>query len=102
MVATQTDFMNYRRGLTPLDIPTFFSACAGVATVVLVHSHQVGTLIELNVLWLAYLALIHLRARAIDGSLLDLPAGFFCGDAIASYLLGLLLSSVYYVVYGTD
>lgn len=87
---------------TPLDVPGFFSIGVGVATVVLVHSHRVELLIELNALWLAYLVLVYWRARSTDGKLLNLPAGFFCGDAIASYLLGLLFSSVYFVVYGVN
>jgi hypothetical protein len=91
--------MSYYRRPTPFDIPSFFSAGVGVATVIFVHSHRVGPLIELNALWLAYLAIIYWRARATDGKLLNLPAGFFHGDAIASCLLGLLLSSVYFVVY---
>lgn len=87
---------------TPLDIPAFFSVGVGVATVVFVHSHRVGSLIELNALWLAYLALIYWRGRTTDGQLLNLPAGYFYGGAITSYLLGLLLSSVYFAVYGAN
>jgi len=92
--------MASRGHLTPFDPPTFFSAITGVATVSLTHSHRVIPLIEVNVAWLAYLALIHWRARAVGGNLLGVPAGFLYGIAIASYFLGLLLSAVYFALYG--
>jgi hypothetical protein len=84
---------------TPFDPPTFFSAITGIATVALTHSHRIVPLIEVNVAWLAYLALIHWRARATGGKLLDVPVGFLYGIAVASWFLGLLLSAVYFVVY---
>ena len=92
--------MASRGRATPFDIPTFFSAITGFATVSLTHSHRVVPLVEVNIAWLAYLALIHWRARASGGKLLDIPAGFFYGIAIASWFLGLLLSAVYFAVYG--
>ena len=92
--------MSSRGHPTPFDPPTFFSAVTGVATVALTHSHRVIPLLEVNVAWLTYLALIHYRARAADGKLLNVSAGFFYGIAIASYLGGLLLAAVYFVFYG--
>jgi hypothetical protein len=89
-----------RRQPTPFDILMVLSTGCGVATVVYVHSHQSGSLIEWNALWLACLAVIHWRARISGGKLLNLPAGFFYVGAIAFYLMGLLLSCVYVVVYG--
>lgn len=85
---------------TPFDIPGFFSVGVGVATVTFVHAHRVEALLGWNAAWLVYLALIYWRARSTDGKLLNLPAGLFYGDAIIMYLMGLLLTSVYYVVYG--
>ena len=92
--------MMSRHRPTPFDILTFYSAGVGVATVIFVHAHRLGPLIELNVLWLACLALIYWRARSTGGRLLNLHAGFFYGGSLALYLIGLLLSCVYFVVYG--
>ncbi len=84
---------------TPFDIPAFFSVAVGIATVNFVHAHRLEALLGWNAAWLVYLALIYFRARATGGKLLNVPAGFFYGDAIVMYLMGLLLASVYYVVY---
>jgi hypothetical protein len=80
----------------------FYSVGTGIATVTLIHSHRVVPLLGVNLLWFTYLALIHGRACATEGKLLNVPAGFFYGVAVACYLLGLLLSSVYFTVYGAN
>ncbi len=84
---------------TPFDIPGIFSVAIGVATVNFVHAHRIAALLGWNAAFLVYLVLIYFRARATSGKLLNVPAGLFYGDAIAMYLMGLLLTSVYYVVY---
>ncbi|HZV35270.1 MAG TPA: hypothetical protein VFB72_11910 [Verrucomicrobiae bacterium] len=88
-----------RQRLSPTDVPTFFSAIAGLFTVKLIHAHDVTRLIVLNVLWLAWLGLISLRAKFHGGKLLSFDCGLYQGFAIAFYLLGLLMACVYYLVY---
>jgi hypothetical protein len=85
---------------TPFDLLVFFSIAVGVGTVVLTHSHKVTKLIGMNAIWLAYLGLIYWHARSNQGKLLNIPAGFLYGTAVSSYLVGLLLCGVYYIVYG--
>lgn len=88
-----------RGRLSPTDVPTFFSGIAGLFTVKLIHTHDVRKLIVLNVLWVAWLGLILLRARFRGGKLLSFECGLYQGFAIAFYLLGLLMACVYYLVY---
>jgi len=88
-----------RQRLSPTDVTMFYSGWVGVSSVSLLHNHKVERLLLVTGLWLASLALIHFRARMRDGKVLGMGAGFYYGVAVAFYLQGLLLASVYYVVY---
>lgn len=85
--------------LSPTDVPTFFSGLVGVLTVKFVHDHNIEHLIELNLLWLAWLGLLLLRAKFRGGKILNTESGVYQGFGIAFYLVGLLMACVYYLVY---
>lgn len=84
---------------TPTGLHAYFSIGVGGGVPISIHEHKGIMLFALLGLWVGMHLFMHVRGQRARGVFIDEKVGEFDAGGIGGFLLGLLLTSIYFAVW---